>query len=180
MGSLRVRVLYPVRLTMTPVLLMTALIGCESLQRKLTRKPKPYVRPSPIVNFQDYTHAMTPLDRYRKHYLLFDYWNGQLVDELASQSANLKRLRDASAESLKELQVLQGLLQDPLAAQVSSLIHTRTRFDQQLGQGTSSPAQWAYMQRVLETQMRQIHRDFFWRDVAEHLKENPPSDASSH
>ncbi len=180
MHWLFVRVLDSVRLAAALGLLIMGLTGCESLQRKLTRKPKPYVRPTPVIHFQDYTHAMTPLDRYRKHYLMFDYWNGQLVDELASQSANLKRLREASGEALKELQTLQGLLQDPLTAQMGRLIQTRTRIDQQLGTGSASPPQCAFMQRVLETQTRQIHREFFWKNITEHLKENPPSDASPH
>ncbi|MBI3319296.1 MAG: hypothetical protein HYZ89_01740 [Candidatus Omnitrophica bacterium] len=113
---------------------------------------------------------MTPLDRYRKHYVLFDYWNEQLLDEL-KPTANPKRLRQASAESLKELQVLHELLQDDAASGVVRLLDERGRLDQQLQTGSYTPSQLDLFRRQLEPQTRQIRRELFWRKVEDHLKE---------
>ena len=94
-------------------------MGCESWQRKFVRVSKrPVQRPSPIVRFQDYSQAMTPLERYRKHYLMFQYWDEQLRNELASSSPNPKRFRQASSQSLEELQLLHQLLQPARAATI--------------------------------------------------------------
>jgi hypothetical protein len=150
--------------------LFTVLTGCESVQKKFVRKSKPHVRPSPIIGFQDYTKAMTPLDRYRKHYALFDYWNAELLDALGVGTANPKRIQRASAESLQELKVLPELLQEGPAAAAGRLIKEREEVDRQLQRGSYPPLQLNLIRRTLETQTRQIHRELFWRKVEEQLQ----------
>ena len=152
-------------------LLLSGLTGCESLQRKLTRKPKqPQARPNPIIQFQDYSRAMTPLDRYRKHYLIFDYWNSELLDAIQSRPLNPKRYRRASLDALGELQALQGLLTEELAGRLAPLIEERTELDSWLQRGGVSDSQAPPLQRDLEAQTRQFQREFFWRKVEDHLK----------
>ena len=152
-------------------LLLTVLGGCESLQRKFTRKPKhPSPAPSPIIQFQDYTRSMTPLDRYRKHYMIFDYWNGAFIEALQSSPLNQKRLSRASTESLGELRTMQGLLREDKAAQLAPLLEEREAIDRQVQGGGIDALRAAMPLRQLEAQSRQIHRDFFWRDVQDSLK----------
>ncbi len=151
--------------------LLTVLVGCESLERKLTRKPKhPPPAPSPIIQFQDYTRSMTPLDRYRKHYMIFDYWNGEFIEALQSPSLNQKRLSRASTESLGELRTMQGLLREDKAAQFAPLLEEREAIDRQLQGGGIDALRAVTPLRQLEAQSRQIHRDFFWRDVQDQLR----------
>lgn len=151
--------------------LLTSLAGCESLQRKFTRRAKhPKPAPSPIIRFEDYTRSMTPLDRYRKHYMMFDYWSGDLLDAVDSPTPNSKRYRKASAEALAELETLQSLLADDLAAGLAPIIEERRRIDQELAHD-SALSQTSGLVRRLEAQERQIHRQFFWRDVQDRLKE---------
>ena len=153
-------------------LLSAALVGCESLQRKFTRKSKPGPPPTPIISFQDYSQAMTPLDRYRKHYLMFDYWNSDLLASLQRPPLNPKRYRLASSESLNELQELKKLLTDDIAARLSPLIEERTVLHQEIqGSSWNSPAQAMVPLRKLESQSRAFHRDFSWRDVEDHIKQ---------
>lgn len=151
-------------------LLTTGLVGCESFQRKFTRRSKPQPPPTPIISFQDYTQAMTPLDRYRKHYLIFQYWDGELLEAFQSQSPNPKRLKRASSESLGELQALQGLVTDDVAVRLSPLIEERAKIDEELQRGATGFPRASALQRVIEAQSRRIHREFFWRDVEDHLK----------
>ena len=152
---------------------LLTLAGCEGLQKKFVRKPKPHVRETPIVTFQDYTRAMTPLDRYRKHYAIFDYWNAQLLQALAhrkpNESLNLKGVQKASAESLQELQVLHGMLPADVAETVDQIIEARVEIDTQLRQRTHTMSQLVIMRRTLERQTRQMHRDLYWRNVEDRL-----------
>ena len=151
--------------------LATALGGCESLERKLTRKPKhPEPPPNPIINFQDYSQAMTPLERYRKHYLIFDYWNGELREALADHSPNSKRMTRACTESLAELEALKGLVPEDAAQQLTPLIVAREHWKSQLENGTLNSSEAMLIQREVESQARQIHREFFWRNMEEKLK----------
>ena len=151
--------------------LCAGLTGCESLERKFTRKPKnPEQAPSPIITFQDYTRAMTPLDRYRKHYLMFKYWNDELLGALQSPSLNSKRLKRSSTEALAELQTLEGLIVDELAAHLAPLLDARAKIDRQLRSIGFSESQAQGITRTLEAQTRQIDREFSWRDVQDRLK----------
>ena len=161
---------------------VTTGVGCESLQKKLTRKSKtPAARPTPIVTFQDYSRAMTPLDRYRKHYAIFDYWNAELLDALntpATSALNPKRAKRASAESLQELQTLYALLQDDVAAHSSRLLEERARMDRTIQQDGQLSSQLDTLRRTLEEQSRTIHRELFWRKVQDRLKTTSPADAN--
>jgi len=157
----------------------TALSGCEALQRKLTRKPKhPKPPPTPIIQFLDYSKAMTPLDRYRKHYLVFDYWNDELIGGLQSQPLNPKRCRRASAEALAELETLKGLVTDEVAVRLAPLIEERLEIDRQIQRGSFAASQANVMWRTLEAQTRRFQREFYWRDVEDHLQQVPPGDTA--
>ena len=157
------------------VLLVAALTGCESLQRKFTRKPKhPGPAPTPIVSFQDYTQAMTPLDRYRKHSVLFDYWNDELLEALQQSTVNPKRFKKASSESLAELGIMKDLLLDDVAARLTPLIEERAHINRQLQSPAFNTSQATTIGRVLERHTRQIHREFLWRDVEDKLKAPSP------
>lgn len=165
------------------VVLLMAGAGCESLQKKFIRKRKQETRPSPIITFEDYTRTMTSLDKYRKHYLLFNYWNGELISVLQERDANPKRARRASGESLQELGIMRGLLTDTAAARVTPLIEERERLDRQLQRGLSAPSELGLAVRQLERQTREVHRSLFWRDVEDQLKDDakaPPIDAGGH
>ncbi len=158
-------------------LLALQLAGCESLQRKLVRKRRKGPPPNPIINFQDYTQAMTPADRYRKHYLMFDYWNDDLMDALQASSVNPKRLQRSSTEALGELSTLQGLLNDQTAQRLAPLIAERVSLNRQLQGPAPNPAQAGSLLRAMEAQARRMDRDFFWRDVKDQLKGTPPAAA---
>ncbi|PIQ84588.1 MAG: hypothetical protein COV75_01460 [Candidatus Omnitrophica bacterium CG11_big_fil_rev_8_21_14_0_20_63_9] len=152
--------------------LVAVLTGCESLQRKFTRKPKhPKAAPTPIINFQDYSKIVTPMDRYRKHYVMFEYWNDELVEALsASPPLNAKRLKLASTEALGEMSTLHSLVVDELAQRMSPMLEHREKLTRQLQQGSLSVSDADAIRRVLETQSRDIHRSFYWRDLEGQLK----------
>lgn len=152
--------------------------GCESLQRKFTRKPKTPAKPlDPIIKFEDYTRAMTPLDKYRKHYMMFNYWNSELISALDSKTPNPKRFRRASAESLSELETLRSLVTGEPGDRFAAMIEDRRRVDQRLQRPGFMPSQAAGITRELERQTRGVQRDFFWRDIESSIQEPPASAA---
>lgn len=135
------------------------------------RKSKtPPGRPAPVVTFRDYTEGVTPLDRYRKHFVIFEYWNDQMMTELQQRDHNPKRLQRASHEALQELQSLQGVLQPDVAAELQPMLEARARMDQQLQHDTMIDSQRNVLLRTLEAQTRQLSREFYWRKVQDRLK----------
>ena len=150
--------------------LITGLTGCEALQRKFTRKPKHAgERPTPIIQFKDYSGALTPLDRYQKHYMLFDYWNSQLLAGIDESRPNPKRLKRDSAESLNELVTLQGLMADDLSQRLEPMVKDRRTLDRTFQSGAFNPSRREITKRELEAQTGQFQKQFFWRDVEDHL-----------
>ncbi len=152
-------------------LLAMSLTGCESMQRKFTRKPKhPAPAPTPVINFEDYTRAMTPLDRYRKHYMMFDYWNDELLQALSSTPLNPKRFARASSEALDELKTMKGLVVDAVGVRMSPFIEERSKWNDALQAGTFNPSEANLICRQLEAQSRQVRRELFWRTIEDQLK----------
>ncbi len=149
---------------------VASLLGCEAVERKFTRNSKPRPRPSPIFSFEDYSHATTPLDRYRKHYALFEYWNAELIDAFGSPSPNPKRLTKSSSESLQELIELQKLLQDGAVPELSAQLDRRAQLDQELQSGRYHPSQFTTMRRDVEAQTRELYRVLHPHDVQDRLK----------
>jgi hypothetical protein len=137
----------------------------------LTRKKKPQLPPAPVTIFQDYSAAMTPLDRYQKHYAIFDYWNAGLLAALDARPINPKRIKLASAEALGELETMKGLLTEAAAAGLEPLVKEQA----EINRAVLSPGFDAYrsdvVKRRLEAQTRAIHREFFWRKIQDQLKE---------
>ena len=160
-------------------LLLSGLTGCEGLQRKFTRKPRQAAAPpNPIISFQDYTRAMTPMERYRKHSIMFDYWNDELLDTLQDTHPSPKRLKRASSESLMELEALQGLLSEEKASRLSRFVEERVKINEQLQAGSLNWSQASILWQRLESQTRQIQRDFFWRDVEDDLESDMPAEVT--
>jgi hypothetical protein len=160
------------RIIVSLVLLCAATsTGCEALQRKFTRKPKGEPeKPSPVINFQDYSKAVTPKDVYRKHYLMFEYWNGELLEELARVPMNPKGVQQAAAEALTELEALRGLLNEAGAQRLAPLVQERVELNRNLGRHAINSAQSAAARNTAEAQGRRMHREFFWRDAEPLLK----------
>ncbi len=177
MTSRRQAIMYRTMVSLVACCLLpvAGVTGCESLQRKFTRKPKHAPpRPSPIIVFQDYSRAMTPLDRYRKHSMMFDYWNDELIDALQSRPLNAKRYKHASSEALNELRTLHELLIEEVAARLSPLIDERMSIDRQLQSPAFGSSEIGMVWRRLERQTRTIEREFSWRDVEDTLKRESP------
>ncbi len=155
----------------TLCLVLTGAGGCESLQRKFTRIPKhPTSPPTPIVAFRDYEGALTPVERYRKHFLLWSYWNDTLIETLRDPPHNDKRIAYLSGEALEEMAVLQTLLSETVATRLDPLLAWRRTIHQELVRGAVSPSQVDRIVRGFESQKRVLHREFFWKDVVDSLQ----------
>ena len=150
--------------------LIAGVTGCESLQRKLTRKKKSQPPPAPVTIFQDYSAAMTPLDRYQKHYAIFDYWNAGLLAALEARPVNPKRVTLASTEAMGELETMKSLLTDAAAARLDPLVKEQAKIHHEVTGPGFDASRSATVVHRLDAQTRSIHRDFFWRKIQDELK----------
>ena len=148
--------------------------GCESMQQKFTRrKTKVEEAPAPVITFEDYSRTQTPLDLYRKHYLMFEYWNSELQDALESSPVNPKRVRLASEESYLELQSLQRLLTEEAGAPLAAVLEERRGLNAQLNNQSLSRPAAQLLKKPIDAHARLINGQFFWRTMKDRLK--PPA-----
>ncbi|MDP3769262.1 MAG: hypothetical protein Q8S13_14715 [Dehalococcoidia bacterium] len=141
------------------------------MQRKFVRKKKGEVEaPSPIITFEDYNRAIAPIDLYRKHYLMFEYWNTELQRELEGRVVNPKRVRLASEESLTELGALQRLLTEEAGAELAPVIEERRAVDRQLRDKGMNRYQGQIVKKTIDAHGRLMNGRFFWRSVKDQLK----------
>jgi hypothetical protein len=114
---------------------------------------------------------MTPLDRYRKHYAIFDYWSDALLAALEVRTPNPKRIKLAATEALGELETMKGLLNDEVAARLDPLLKEQAKIHSVLLSPGFDASRAEAIKRRLESQTRSIHREFYWRKVQDQLKE---------
>ena len=69
-----------------------------------------------------------------------------------------------------ELEALKGLVPEDAAQQLTPLIVAREHWKSQLENGTLNSSEAMLIHREVESQARQIHREFFWRNMEEKLK----------
>lgn len=161
------------------ILVAMSCAGCESLQRKFTRKSKtPPERPNPVIHFQDYSKDITPLDLYRKHFLMYEYWEADLVESMTTSRFSIKRVRHASSGALDELTELRKLVPGASGERLQALLAERMQVHRRL-QGPVSPAQVDAVRRQIEAQSRAIHREFSWRKVDDLLQASAASPSTS-
>jgi hypothetical protein len=148
-----------------------AVSGCsEAWQRKFIRKKKTAAaRPDPIITFEDYSKLISPLDRYRKHFLMYQYWNDELMGALKDRTPNPKRVARSSEQSLAELREMRRFLDEAAAEEFSPIIAEREGIDRQL-QGSMSPAQSGLLLSQVERQTRVVRGKWFWRTVEDRVQ----------
>ena len=162
------------RPTVAPLIAVAGLLiatGCtDAMMKKFVRQPKAQPRPSPIVQFDEYAASTSPLDLYRKHATVFEYWNAELLDALLPTANNSKRVKRASQESLRQLEAMVQLLADASAGQVQPLLEERRKLDRQLQDQVDDHAQAALLRQSLELQQRRLHRYMAVGKVTDHLR----------
>ena len=94
------------------VSLLSSLVGCEAFVRKFTRKPKTgdMRREEMVLVPQEYKGPqMSKEELYRKYFMYWQAWQGELINAMAA-GGNYKKRVDSLDEAIKNLGQLKGLL----------------------------------------------------------------------
>ena len=137
-----------------------------TIQKKFTRKIY-HPPPAAAIATKDYESQLSPEERYRRHYAMWDFWQAELMEGL---SGNTKRAIRAAEEGLGELQAMQSLLVPDKREPLGVLIARWTLLRDQLVQGTMSDTACYRWRSELESQKRTLHHDFAWQRVQESVQ----------
>ena len=137
-----------------------------AIQRKFTRKTA-HPTPAVAITTKDYESQLSPEERYRRHYAMWDFWHAELMEGLGGNS---KRAIRAVEEGMAELQALEALLVPEKRAQLAGHVERLERLHQELVKGTMSDTARYRWRPELELQQRTLHHDFAWQHVQEDVR----------
>ena len=148
--------------------MILSLAGCDSLQRKFTRKKKEAVKMPRIYQEKKYIKKPSP-ELYKKHYSYWTSWQSELIQVLGNNHKKDMRCIDEAVSNLRDMQsILVPKKAEELQPHIDKLARVReTIFNEELTQANRD-----YVLRTLEREDRYIKREFHYNKVKKYLREH--------
>jgi len=148
------------------LLLLLNLAGCETLQRKFTRKTKR--KPIKPMFYAEGAEETRPnLELYMMHYT---YWRAWHQDLVARAGDNAKRDEMASEEIIGHLTDMRKYLVNGKADELGVYIDEIRNLTGQITRGGGSGMRLGYLKRKLDNIRARIARKFYYKKVRKYLK----------
>jgi len=148
------------------VLLLTGCSTLPALQRKFIRKKKHHPPPAVRVTTKDYALSLSPEERYRRHFALWDFWHAEMLEGLGDSRKKTLRAVD---EAMAELEALRGLLVPEQGEKMTAHLGRLDQLRRELSKDALSSTAIFRWRSVLEQQQRVIRRELSWKDVQESI-----------
>ena len=149
-----------------------SMTGCDSVQRKFTRKKKAAAKVPRIYQVKKYEKKPTP-ELYKKHYSYWQAWNGELLQVLGDNHKKDKRCIDEIITNLKDMQNIlvadKGKELDPHIARLEDVRDIIYR------ESLTQANKFSIM-GTLEREDRYVKREFHYDKVKSFLRESFDSD----
>ena len=150
------------------ITLALQLIGCASLQKKFTRKPKePLHRPVVIALDQGAYQKPYSNDYYYKtHYTFWHTWHDELLNELGGNS---KRVEHAAEEAFSNLQSMNNYLTGDKKTQLALVIDSYSAALRKIDNGRIVSGEEGSVKSELERISRTVASNFYYDKVKDSL-----------
>ena len=154
------------------LVLVSGLVGCETIQRKFTRKTKRRpIRPRFYTAGAQETRPNIEL--YMMHYTYWKTWHEDLV---ANAGVNAKRDKMASGNALSHLNDMKKYLMEEKAEELDGYIkQTRDITDRITKDGGSLQTQIGRLKQRLDNIRARVVRKFYYKKVKDYIKPDQPS-----
>jgi polyhydroxyalkanoate synthesis regulator phasin len=148
------------------VMLISAQItGCDSIQRKFTRKTKRKTI-SPKFYHEAGGETRPNLELYMTHYTYWKTWHEDLVKD---GGRNAKRDKMAISEVLGNLHDMKKSLTDEKARELQVHIDETKALTDRVAAGAVTTASLENLKRKLDNVRARIVRKFYYKKVAEYI-----------
>jgi len=144
------------------IILCIAIAGCAGLQKKFTRKKKEEARIPPIVTTYDYPieHRMDEL--YRKRFLFWKSWQGELIDRIDD---TYKKRSECYNELMQNLLEMQKYLNDEKYKELGAFITEIQSIDPDVKKIDLTQNEKHRITQLLEKTRRLIDKRFSYTHV---------------
>ncbi|MFA5388412.1 MAG: hypothetical protein WC312_01500 [Candidatus Omnitrophota bacterium] len=101
------------------VMLCVSIAGCEGVQRKFARKKQKEEKPLPVVTTYDYAKELRVDELYKKRFLFWKSWQGELIDRMGD---GYKKRAECYDELVKNIEEMQKYLNDEKYKELEAFI----------------------------------------------------------
>lgn len=164
------------------LVLMAAMLisatGCETMRKKFTRKPKNVKPPEPIFTLdQEYRPEFPPEIRYQAH---FAYWKAAHDDLIEGLTTGTRARRERAVHNaIKELKIMQALVQGPQAEEMGRTIEELELLKQRLQDPVLDAPRLSVLRGSIEALRRHIDKRYDYRHMKANLKSETPAALST-
>ncbi len=145
------------------VLMMASLSGCETVQRKFTRKPKQPKHVASSIYFDEgaYVKKYSNAYYYKTHFTLWRSWHDEVLNNL---TGNGKKVARAAQESVGNLQQMQQYLKPQKSQELGVIINDMAEVVKKLDD-TGRTSQAGPLRTELSRIRRAIDNNFYYDKV---------------
>ena len=144
------------------ILCISVAAGCAGMQRKFTRKKKEESKTLPIVTTYDYAKEQRVDELYKKRFLFWKSWQGELIDRM---NDTYKKRIECYDELMQNLLEMQKYLNDEKYKELEAFITEIKSVDPDVKKIDLTNSEKYRIAQVLEKTKRRIDKRFSYTHV---------------
>ncbi|MDO8602753.1 MAG: hypothetical protein Q7O04_02760 [Candidatus Omnitrophota bacterium] len=148
-------------------LLCLSIAGCAGVQRKFTRRKKQEEKLSPVVTTYDYAKEQRVGELYKKRFLFWKSWQGELIDRMGS---GYKKRAECYDELMQNLLEMQKYLNDQKYNELEVFITEIKSVDSDVKKNDLRGSEQYRITQLLERTKRLIDKRFSYAKVKDFLE----------
>lgn len=149
------------------ILLCVSIAGCAGVQRKFARKKKQEEKPLPVVTTYDYAKEQRVDELYKKRFLFWKSWQGELIDRMGG---NYKKRTECYDELMQNLLEMQKYLNDQKYNELEVFITEIKSVDPDVKKIDLRGSEQYRITQLLEKTKRLIDKRFSYTKVKDFLE----------
>jgi len=149
------------------VVLCVSIVGCAGVQRKFARKKKEEEKQLPIVATYDYSKELRVDELYKKRFLFWKSWQGELIDRMGN---GYKKRTECYDELMQNLLEMQKYLNDEKYKELEAFITEIKSIDPDVKKINLTNSERYRIAQFLEKTKRLIDKRFSYTYVKDYLE----------
>jgi hypothetical protein len=141
--------------------------GCAGFQRKFARKKTEEARPQAVVTTYDYAKELRVDELYKKRFLYWKSWQGELIDRMED---GYKKRAECYDELMQNLLEMQKYLNDEKYKELGAFIIDIKSIDADVREIDLTNNEKYRISQLLEKTKRLIDKRFSYRKVKDYLE----------
>ena len=149
------------------IALCISISGCAGMQRKFSRKKKEEEKQLPIVTMYDYAKELRVDELYKKRFLFWKSWQGELIDRMGD---GYKKRAECYNEFMQNLMEMQRYLNDEKNKELEVFVTEIKSVDPDVKKIDLTNSERYRIAQLLEKTKRLIDKRFSYSHVKDSLE----------